>query len=186
MPVIEPPYNFKYCEKDNWSEWKKDSCKSNCLVKSKGALIKRRYCQHRGHRTPNCTGLYYDVDLCDDSSLCNDRRMTIAEFTLRSSMKYIKFAEEAYMTVELLAAPGHQMLHDVEKPWIACTILYRQQEKPNWYALRQEFPDYGVYRYFPDGTWCHNDDVQDYYCRQHYCLPENYSFVNSEECKNNC
>ena len=148
MPVIEPPYNFKYCKKDNWSEWKKDPCKSNCLVKSKGTLIKRRSCKHRGHRTSNCTGLYYDVNLCNDSSLCTDVRTTIAEFTMKKSIEYMKFAKKYklrdVMTFELLIAPGHQMLHDVEKPWIACTIFYRQKIKPRWYVTSREFINYGV------------------------------------------
>nr|XP_012216560.1 PREDICTED: A disintegrin and metalloproteinase with thrombospondin motifs 7-like [Linepithema humile] len=58
VPVIEPPYIFKYCVDDNWSEWKEDTCKSGCLKKSKGALVKRRFCKHETHITANCIGPY--------------------------------------------------------------------------------------------------------------------------------
>ena len=90
------------------------------------------------------------------------------------------------MTVELLIGSGNQMIHDVEKPWIACTIFCRRKDMSIWYAPRQEMLDYNVDPYFPDGTWCHNEGGQNYYCRQHYCLPENHSFVKCEKYKNNC
>lgn len=34
----------------------------------------------------------------------------------------------------------------------------------------------GVDPYFSDGTYCHTDREHDYYCHQHHCLPESYSF----------
>ncbi|XP_067208404.1 A disintegrin and metalloproteinase with thrombospondin motifs 2-like isoform X2 [Linepithema humile] len=61
VPVIEPPYIFKYCEDDNWSEWKEDSCKSSCIKKFIGVLVKRRFCKHQNRRTANCIGPYYDA-----------------------------------------------------------------------------------------------------------------------------
>nr|XP_012218082.1 PREDICTED: uncharacterized protein LOC105669606 isoform X1 [Linepithema humile] len=70
VPVIEPPYIFKYCENDNWSEWKKDSCRSSCLKQSKGVIVKRRSCKRGTDRTANCIGTYYDIVLCNDSLLC--------------------------------------------------------------------------------------------------------------------
>ncbi|XP_067208706.1 A disintegrin and metalloproteinase with thrombospondin motifs 7-like [Linepithema humile] len=172
VPVIEPPYIFKYCEDDNWSEWKEDTCKSSCLEESKGALVKRRFCKHKTHKTADCIGPYYDVNLCDDSSLCNERRKTIAEFT---TMKCTEFSRTIF---ELETKPGWQASHEVDKPWIACTIHCVQKKHPIYYTLNLRFKmlDYGINPYFPDGTWCHKENDEDYYCRQHYCLPQSYSF----------
>lgn len=30
----------------------------------------------------------------------------------------------------------------------------------------------GISTFFPDGTWCHNDGAQNYYCQNHECLPQ--------------
>lgn len=35
----------------------------------------------------------------------------------------------------------------------------------------------GVDPYFPDGTWCHADESQNFYCLQHHCLPENFEIT---------
>nr|XP_012216561.1 PREDICTED: A disintegrin and metalloproteinase with thrombospondin motifs 7-like [Linepithema humile] len=170
VPVIEPPYIFKYCKDDNWSEWKEDTCKSSCLKKSKGALVKRRFCKHETHRTANCIGPYYDVVLCDDSSLCRQNRKTITEFTTT------KCTEFSRIMFDLTMKPGWQAPHEVDKPWVACTIYCVRKNYPNYFAPRLEMLDHGINPYFPDGTRCHNENGQDYYCRQHHCLPQSYSF----------
>ncbi|XP_067210451.1 A disintegrin and metalloproteinase with thrombospondin motifs adt-2-like [Linepithema humile] len=185
MAVITPPYIFSYCEDDNWSEWKEDSCKSNCLTKSKGVVIKRRFCKHGIYKTASCDGPYYDVVLCNDSSLCTEERFTIAEYTALKctelSLK-IKRQGKEYFKYEPLNEPGKQASHVVEEPWRACTIhcLREEEISANYslffsYAPRQEMLDLKIEPYFPDGTWCHEKDGQNYYCRQHYCLPENNS-----------
>ncbi|XP_012214601.1 A disintegrin and metalloproteinase with thrombospondin motifs adt-2-like isoform X2 [Linepithema humile] len=177
VPIIEPPYIFKYCEVDNWSEWKEDSCKSSCLRKSKGVLVKRRSCEHRAHRTANCIEPYYDMVICDDFLLCTDERWTIDEITTTKCRKFNKFAKDANLTGKLsVNLPGRQYPHDAKEPWKACTIYCRKKKSSDYYAPRQEMLNIGVDPYFPDGTLCHKKDGQDYYCRQHHCLPENYSF----------
>jgi len=170
VPVLEPPYIFKYCEIDNWSEWKEESCKSNCLENSKGVLVKRRICKHGTYTKANCEGLYYDIVLCNNSLLCDRNRKTIDEFT---TMKCTEFSKKVFKLDE---KPGWQAPHDVEKPWVACTIFCQQKGLFSYYDARLELLDFGINPYFPDGTWCHNKDGQDYYCRKHYCLPEHYSF----------
>ncbi|XP_067213060.1 A disintegrin and metalloproteinase with thrombospondin motifs adt-2-like isoform X2 [Linepithema humile] len=150
VPVIEPPYLFENCEDDNWSEWKEDTCQSICLEKSKGVKLKRRICKHRNRRTTSCQGTYYDVVLCDDTLPCIKKRKTIDSFTKIKCMKFINDLSTMpfkKLTLELAPEfePGWQAAHDFEKPWIAY------------------------------GTWCHEKDGQDYYCRQHYCLPGRYS-----------
>ncbi|XP_067208400.1 A disintegrin and metalloproteinase with thrombospondin motifs adt-2-like [Linepithema humile] len=170
VPVIEPPYNFKECENDNWSEWKEDSCKNSyCLEKSKGVRDKRRFCKHQNRRTANCIGPYYDVVLCDASSLCSGKRKTVAEFAAT------KCDEFSRIMSELELKRGWQLSHAVNKPWIACTIYCARKNFSTYFTLRKELLNFGIDPYFPDGTWCYKEGDQDYYCRFHHCLPENYS-----------
>nr|XP_012232673.1 PREDICTED: A disintegrin and metalloproteinase with thrombospondin motifs 2-like [Linepithema humile] len=177
VPVIEPPYIFKYCDEDNWSEWEEGTCRSGCLKKSKGVGIKRRSCKHGTFRTSNCGGLYYDVVLCNDSMLCSENRTTIAQFTTSKCNLISNKMKLEKLTVTLKNGSGSQAFHDVENPWLACTIYCHQEKSSLLYSPRLEMLNYGINPYFPDGTWCHRDKKgQDYYCRQHYCLPENYSF----------
>ncbi|XP_012229234.2 A disintegrin and metalloproteinase with thrombospondin motifs adt-2-like isoform X1 [Linepithema humile] len=171
-PILEPPYNFKICNKDNWSEWVEDSCKSSCLQKSKGVLAKRRFCKHRLHKTPNCMGSYYDVVLCDDSLLCTRKHKTVVYFAFKKCLKYIKLANDTNLSI---TKPGKQYSHNAEKSWIACTVYCAHKESSDYYTPRQEMLNLRVDPYFPDGTWCHEENGQNYYCRQHHCLPESYS-----------
>ncbi|XP_012234414.2 A disintegrin and metalloproteinase with thrombospondin motifs 2-like [Linepithema humile] len=183
VPVIKPP--LPYCKEDNWSEWEEDSCKSNCLTKSKGVVIKRRSCKHATYKTASCNGPYYDVVLCNDSSFCTKERKTIAEYTDLKCTEFsfiLKSYYKEYFKYVPKIGPGQQNSHDVGKPWIACTIYCQREEKifANYsifyfYTPRLELLELDVNPYFPDGTWCHEKDGQDYYCRQHYCLPKNYS-----------
>jgi len=182
MPVIEPPYIFKYCEIDNWSEWKESSCKSSCLTKSKGVIIKRRLCEHETYRTANCEGPYYDVVLCNDTRFCTKKRKTIAQYTAIKCTRFSVIEKVMNLTIGLERKPGWQASHDVKEPWIACTIYCRQKRNlSDIYTLRNDMLKLGIDSSFPDGTWCHNENDQDYYCRKHYCQPENYSFENNYE-----
>lgn len=56
--------------------------------------------------------------------------------------------------------------------WMGCAVFCRRASGGGFYAPRVELNDAGKDPYFPDGTWCHNDGSQDYYCLQHHCLPE--------------
>ncbi|XP_012227290.1 A disintegrin and metalloproteinase with thrombospondin motifs 2-like [Linepithema humile] len=181
VPVLEPPYIFKYCEEDNWSEWKKGSCQSSCLEKSKGAMIKRRSCKHGTNRTANCGGPYYDVDLCIDVLVCIKNRITIAEYT-RKKCNHFSGDAAHVTTINIKNGTGRQVPHDIKKPWMACIVFCQQKRSSDFNENSYlEMLDYGYDPYFPDGTLCHNEGGQNYYCRQHYCLPENYSY--KENCK---
>ncbi|XP_067213898.1 A disintegrin and metalloproteinase with thrombospondin motifs adt-2-like [Linepithema humile] len=180
VPVIKPPYIFENCEDDNWSEWKESTCQSICLEKSKGVKLKRRSCRHRNRRTTSCQGPYYDVVLCDDTLPCIKKRKTIDSFIKIKCMKFFSnFSTISFKNLTLKLAPkfelGWQAAHDFEKPWIACTVHCQQKDSSTIDALRLEMLNLNINPYFPDGTWCHKKDGQDYYCRQHYCLPESYS-----------
>lgn len=53
----------------------------------------------------------------------------------------------------------------------------RRKDSAAYYTPRLDLNDLGINPYFPDGTWCHNDDTQNYYCLQHHCLPENFQIT---------
>ncbi|XP_012227150.1 A disintegrin and metalloproteinase with thrombospondin motifs 7-like [Linepithema humile] len=185
VPVLEPPYIFKYCYEDNWSEWKEGPCQMSCLTKSKGVIVKRRSCKHGTHRTASCGGPYYDVALCDDKKLCPQYRLTIIEeFTRQKCDNFIDAAELEGVTINLQKGPGKQVYHDIKKPWMAC-IVFCQQKNLSFFNENSYLTmlDHGINPYFPDGMWCHNENGRNYYCRQHYCLPENYSYEENN-CKN--
>lgn len=55
---------------------------------------------------------------------------------------------------------------------MGCAVFCRRAASGGFYAPRVELNDAGLDPYFPDGTWCHHDGSQDYYCLQHHCLPE--------------
>ncbi|XP_067208402.1 A disintegrin and metalloproteinase with thrombospondin motifs adt-2-like [Linepithema humile] len=170
VSLIEPPYNFRDCEDDDWSEWKEDSCKNfYCLKGSKGVRNKRRFCKHQNDITANCIGPYYDVVLCDASLLCSGKHKTVAEFAATKCDEFSRIMSELKLKL------GWQAPHEVDKPWIACTIHCVQKNFSSHFALRKELLNFGIDPYFPDGTWCHKEGDQDYYCRFHHCLPENYS-----------
>nr|XP_012234871.1 PREDICTED: A disintegrin and metalloproteinase with thrombospondin motifs 3-like [Linepithema humile] len=174
VPVLRPSYILEYCEDDNWSEWKEGTCQSSCLVKSKGVKINRRSCRHGLRRTASCSEPYYDVVLCEDWMLCSKDRLPISVFTAMKCIKFNNYAKQKFK-IELEKEPGVQISYNVSEPWMACTIHCRRKNPSTFYAPRLEMLSSGIDPYFPDGTWCHNKDGQDYYCRQHYCLPASYS-----------
>lgn len=170
MPVLEQPSDS---ERGSWSEWREDSCSSGCLQRSKGARVRRRFCENRDRKTAtSCKGSYYDVLLCDDEKLCRKKRRTIVEFaTLRCA-----FFSERLPELDG-AAKGLQADHETDRLWMACAIFCRRKDIAAYYAPRVELNDLGLDPYLPDGTWCHADEEgRDYFCRQHHCLPENFLF----------
>ena len=176
MPISERPYFFKYCKKDEWSEWKEDDCQSRCLTKSKGVIIKRRSCKQRTFNTTKCEGSYYAVDLCDDSNICNIRT-TIEEFSNTKCTKFSLILKKNHQNFDNIMKLGWKASYNPKKPSEACTIFCLRVAftSSRYISPYSELVNFGVNPYFPDGTWCHNENGQNYYCRQHYCLPENYS-----------
>ena len=55
--------------------------------------------------------------------------------------------------------------------WLSCAI-FCENDQSQWYSPRGE---YGRDAFFPDGTWCHRQSGQDYYCQKNLCLPEGYN-----------
>lgn len=168
-----PPENLVEGEVGGWSDWKTAACSSGCLLKSTGAKTRRRVCNKPTSENTNvrCQGLHYDVVLCKDDKLCKKKRKSIGEF---ASFRCSEFSERL---PELDSKGGGvQAPHEPERPWMACAIFCRRKDIASYYTPRVELNDLGLDPYFPDGTWCHAEEGQNYFCRQHHCLPESFRF----------
>nr|XP_034177349.1 A disintegrin and metalloproteinase with thrombospondin motifs adt-2 [Osmia lignaria] len=170
---IYPGSEKPFVQPGGWSEWRTGSCRSGCLSKSTGAQTRQRFCNNP---TPmntviGCEGTRYDVVLCKDDRLCKKNRKSIVEF---ATLKCAEFSERL---PELDGKGGGlQAPHEPERPWMACAIFCRRKDIASYYTPRVELNDLGLDPYFPDGTWCHAEEGQNYFCRQHHCLPETFRF----------
>ncbi|KAJ8736459.1 hypothetical protein PYW08_007115 [Mythimna loreyi] len=155
----------------DWSAWKEASCQSGCSERSRGFRERRRVCTKP--TSDACQGASYDVVLCDDTKVCGKKtRVASSELAAR------KCAEYAALLPELdPRGGGLQAPHDPTRMWMGCAVFCRRASGGGFYAPRVELNDAGKDPYFPDGTWCHNDGNQDYYCLQHHCLPENFKMT---------
>ncbi|XP_043479989.1 A disintegrin and metalloproteinase with thrombospondin motifs adt-2-like [Leptopilina heterotoma] len=152
-----------------WSEWRTEKCQSGCIQKSRGFVNRRRKCDNS-----DCEGNSLDVQICRDERLCKRKRKSAKDF---ATMKCRLFSGKLQ---ELDGeAGGLQASHEIERPWMACAIFCRRRDFASYYTPRVELNDLGLDPYFPDGTWCHYEEGQHYFCRQHHCLPENFQFVKS-------
>ncbi|KAF3423109.1 hypothetical protein E2986_06737 [Frieseomelitta varia] len=162
-----------FIQPGGWSEWKTGPCKSGCLLRSSGAQTRQRYCDRPTpkYTETGCQGSHYDVLLCRDDSLCKRKRKSANEF---ATLRCEEFSEKL---PELDAKGGGlQAPHEPERPWMACAIFCRRKDIASYYTPRVELNDLGLDPYFPDGTWCHAEEGQNYFCRQHHCLPESFRF----------
>ncbi|CAL7949928.1 unnamed protein product [Xylocopa violacea] len=171
---IYPGSNKPFVQPGGWSEWKTGPCKSGCIAKSTGAQSRQRFCNRPTPKNTEvgCQGLQYDAVLCRDDFLCKKKRKTANEF---ATLRCVEFSERL---PELDGKGGGlQAPHEPERPWMACAIFCRRKDIASYYTPRVELNDLGLDPYFPDGTWCHSDEVgQNYFCRQHHCLPESFRF----------
>lgn len=67
---------------------------------------------------------------------------------------------------------GLQASYDNQKIWMSCAIYCKKRGTTSYYAPRIELNDLGINPYYPDGTFCHSDGVESYYCINAHCLPE--------------
>ncbi|XP_015516673.2 A disintegrin and metalloproteinase with thrombospondin motifs adt-2 [Neodiprion pinetum] len=161
-------------QKGGWSAWTEESCHSGCIAGAKGAQTRRRLCNNPlpQNTLAGCEGLGYDVTLCKDEMLCKKKRKSTTEY---GTMRCKKFSERL---PELDSqGSGLQAPHEPERPWMACAIFCRRNGDSSYYTPRIELNDIGLDPYFPDGTWCHTEQGENYYCRQHHCLPASFRFA---------
>ncbi|CAG5100413.1 Similar to adt-1: A disintegrin and metalloproteinase with thrombospondin motifs adt-1 (Caenorhabditis elegans) [Cotesia congregata] len=161
---------------EGWSKWKEFSCISGCIKKSKGSKIRRRICNNSQNTNgqqfnEDCKGPHYDVMICKDEKLCK-KRITAEEFATIKCQEFSEHLPELDKYSSGLQAP-----HEIGRPWMACAIFCRRKDIASYYTPRIELNDLGVDPYFPDGTWCHNENNQNYFCLQHHCLPEDFRFA---------
>ncbi|XP_073958021.1 A disintegrin and metalloproteinase with thrombospondin motifs adt-2-like isoform X2 [Choristoneura fumiferana] len=151
-----------------WGAWRSGSCRSGCTLRARGFRERRRACAASA-----CAGVSYDVVLCNDAKVCGKKkRVGAGELAGR------RCAEFAARLPALDARGGGlQAPHDPTRMWMGCAVFCRRAAGGGFYAPRVELNDAGLDPYFPDGTWCHHDGAQDYYCLQHHCLPENFKMT---------
>lgn len=106
--------------------------------------------------------------MCDDTSKCKRRK---------SPVDYASGKCKEFSSKVAVEAKGLQATHEGERPWMACAIFCRNPKNQAYYAPRVELNDLGLDAYFPDGTWCHEEKGEDYYCMRHHCLPESFRFT---------
>ncbi|CAK9808405.1 A disintegrin and metalloproteinase with thrombospondin motifs 2 [Anthophora plagiata] len=162
-----------FVQHGGWSDWKDGPCKSGCLLKSTGSRNRQRFCNKPTPRNTEigCQGLHYDVTLCRDDNLCKKKRKSIVDFATLRCGEFSEILPELDGKGGGLQAP-----HETERPWMACAIFCRRKDIASYYTPRVELNDLGLDPYFPDGTWCHAEEGQNYFCRQHHCLPESFRF----------
>ncbi|KRT81540.1 Peptidase, partial [Oryctes borbonicus] len=155
----------------DWGPWKLGDCKSGCLEKSKGYQKRERKCNNPPpfNTDKGCEGPSYQHTLCKDSKICKfNKRKTAIEYASEKCRDFAKMLPELDSK-----GAGLQSPHEYNRLWMGCAIFCRSQEG-SYYTPRIELNDLGVDPYFPDGTWCHHENGQDYYCNNHHCLPENF------------
>ncbi|XP_067214583.1 A disintegrin and metalloproteinase with thrombospondin motifs adt-2-like isoform X3 [Linepithema humile] len=72
-------------------------------------------------------------------------------------------------------APGKECRGGECAPVIEPPYIFENCEDDNWSEWKESTCQSICLEKSKDGTWCHEKDGQDYYCRQHFCLPESYS-----------
>lgn len=149
------------------------------LKEIKRVAVKRHSCRYQTHQTANYGPVrWFFILFCESQT--NHRIYYYQLYQIQQTGKETELKREKKV---LMIESRYQIPHNVDKPWIVCTIYCRQSIFSN-VLLRQKLLENNINPYFLNGTWCHKG--QNYYCHQHYCLSENYSFVESEKCKNNC
>ena len=68
------------------------------------------------------------------------------------------------------------LLEFLFRPEKSCTIYCKQVRTPEYTSPQLYLTESdGVDLFFPDGTLCHNDGNQNYYCLKHQCIPGDQS-----------
>jgi len=152
-----------------WSVTKKSNCRSACLARSSGYSEIDRVCLVLdGFEDQECEGPEKWVELCDDSHLCGTRSCASQRTSRTQAATSICEKQSRYLPGRAGNTIGKPARYSPDRPWQACTVYCRKGKSGKW------TPSRGAQ--FPDGTWCHNDGAQDFFCRNHVCLPTNYTF----------
>lgn len=149
-----------------WGPWKETQCISECLQDGKGWLKKRRFC----NSNIPCEGSSSSTALCEDSKVCPTRKSVIYHATEKCKEFSLKLSSVDGDAV------GLQASYESLKLWMPCAVFCKRKNAIVYFAPRVELFELGLNPYFPDGTRCHRDGTENYYCLQHHCLPEVRNF----------
>lgn len=161
-----------------WSEWETEECQSGCMYRSKGYKKHHRTCNSPAAQNTEdgCEGMSFDVTLCNDFDICpKSRKLTPTNYATVKCKEFSKLLPDLNGS-----SPGIQAPHEQQRMWMACTIFCRRKDNGAYYTPRLELNDLGVDAYFPDGTLCHHDSLQNFYCLRHHCLPESFRFTKTD------
>ena len=146
-----------------WGPWKASNCKSECIKYSKGYQTKRRFCSESGD---SCEGSSFSVDLCDDTNICLKKK-SIMDYGTQ------KCKEFSYKVNSIDSTGfGLQSSYDSLRLWMPCAIFCKRKNTSSYFTPRIELNELGINPYYPDGTLCHREESENFYCIQHHCLPE--------------
>ena len=158
-------------EAGNWTEWQTETCTSGCLEKSKGFSRQTRSCTNPKPKdsTAYCEGYYIRGSLCEDTSLCQDKRITAKEYANQACSRISQFVQE------IDGLEGTQIPYEEDRVWRSCAVFCRTRSGM-WYTPRLELNHMRdtISPFFPEGTLCHEDGIgRKYYCQVNQCLQEN-------------
>ena len=160
-----------------WSSWSRfGQCISGCIESSVGVEKRTRTCiypdQAPAATVGGCFGRGIEVRACGNHKNCGG--LTTADSYASAQCQTYK-DKNTRLGLSLLAE-GKQQPHIDSKPEHACTIFCKQVRSSEWFSPQPYFTEAdGINLYFPDGTKCHNDGRQNYYCLKHQCIPADQS-----------
>ncbi|CRL02070.1 CLUMA_CG015294, isoform A [Clunio marinus] len=156
--------------KPTWGPWKSSLCKSECIKNGKGYQANRRFCSQFGDM---CDGLSFSIGICEDRRICETRKTAVEYGTER--------CREFSKKLDIIDPDGLglQASHDSRQVWMGCAIFCKRKNTSSYFTPRIQLNELGLNPYFPDGTLCHREGNENFYCIQHHCLPESTKFSKS-------
>ncbi|XP_060842752.1 A disintegrin and metalloproteinase with thrombospondin motifs adt-2-like [Rhopalosiphum padi] len=164
------PKKPKKIIKGGWSQWKVHECTSGCIHKSKGFRSRTRTCNNPKPINTNegCEGPKQEAVLCKDDKTCQkSKKITAAEYATAKCKELASILPVLDKEYSGLQAP-----HEDARSWMGCSVFCRRKDTGSFYTPRLDVSNLPVDPYFPDGTWCHAVDNNNYYCLNHVCTPE--------------
>lgn len=149
--------------KPTWGHWNTSSCMSQCIKFGKGYQTKRRTCSSSDD---SCEGSSFSIKLCDDSYMCSKRK-SVTDY---GTEKCEEFSQK--LDIVDSSSLGLQASYDNLRLWMPCAIFCKRKNTNSYFTPRAELHELGLNPYFPDGTLCHREGKENFFCIQNHCLPE--------------
>ncbi|XP_050539393.1 A disintegrin and metalloproteinase with thrombospondin motifs adt-2-like [Daktulosphaira vitifoliae] len=165
------PKKPKNIIKGGWSQWKSHECTSGCIIKSKGFRLRTRICNNPKpvNTDEGCEGPKREAVICKDDKVCKkSKKILVTEYATARCKEFgilLPILDEEYS--------GLQAPHEETRPWMGCSIFCRRKDTGSYYTPALDVSNLPVDPYFPDGTWCHSVNNENFYCLNHICTAEN-------------